>query len=185
MVAGHPRRRASAVRVSFVSLVVVALALSVLLAACGSNGSLDTGSSGGAEQPDDTSDLLAEPVEREPTDEADLPDRPASGEIAAVTSAEARALRDSDRNAVFIDARDQRSYMASHLVGAQHIDVGDQELWERRVGALDGERPTVVYCDTAECSAEAAVKLVGLGFTEVYDLGAVGDWAEGDLPLDR
>ena len=102
-----------------------------------------------------------------------------------VDSAEAAALMDRNPRTVVIDVRTHDEYVERHMVGAQHIDVQDPGLWERRTGTLDPDRPTIVYCRSGNRSAHAAQLLVQQGFTEVYDLGGIDDWNEGDLPVDR
>jgi phage shock protein E len=108
-----------------------------------------------------------------------------TGGVTAIDSGEAKALRAAKPHTVLIDVRTPEEYIGRHVIGAQNIDVENEGLWTRRVDALDRDRPTVVYCRTGRRSAEAAQKLVQLGFTEVYDLGGIGDFREGDLPLDR
>jgi rhodanese-related sulfurtransferase len=113
-----------------------------------------------------------------------IPVDPASS-VVLLTSSEAADLVRSNPETLIIDVRTPQEYMLRHVVGAQNIDVGNEGLWSRRVAPLDRDRPTVVYCRTGRRSAEAAAQLVALGFTEVYDLGGVTDFREGDLPFDR
>jgi len=116
--------------------------------------------------------------------EVPLPEAPEAGQVGSASSAEAAALLD-ERDAVIIDVRTLEEYMDGHVVGAQHIDLEDEGLWERRTAALDPDRPTIVYSGSDDRSARAGERLVGQGFTEVYDLGAMADWDEGDLAVDR
>ena len=165
---------------------VALLALVVLaVGACG-GGSDAFGDAGGpsAGAPSDGGDQ-AETDPAEAGDLSDLPARPAAGEVAEISSAQGAALRASDRRVLFVDVRSLEEYLAGHLVGAQHIPVEDQELWAHRTAALDPDHPTAVYCRTGARSSDAAQALVELGFTEVYDLGGLTEWTEGDLPLDR
>jgi phage shock protein E len=158
----------------------------VVLGACGgSDGSIDTGDGEGAPATDGVSTEATGGASGGEADPADPPGRPAPGEVATITSAQGAALRASERRVLFVDVRSLDEYVAGHLVGAQHIPLEDEQLWQRRTAALDPAHPTVVYCDTGVLSEAAAQALVELGFSEVYDLGGIGDWSEGDLPLDR
>lgn len=159
------------------------LALCLLVAACG-GGSDDGAVEGSTDPTTEAGDALPDDAEDQ-TDAADLPARPAPGEVAQITSAEGAALRASDRRVVFVDVRPLEEYLAGHLVGAQHIPLEDEQLWQHRTAALDPNHPTVVYCNTGALSSQAADALVDLGFSEVYDLGGLSDWDDGDLPLDR
>lgn len=159
-------------------VAVLLLALCLLVAACG--GDADEGAGDGGTEP--TTEALDGEGQVE---SADLPARPGPGEVAQITSAEGAALRASDRRVVFVDVRPLEEYLAGHLVGAQHIPLQDEQLWEHRTAALDPNHPTAVYCNTGALSSQAAEALVDLGFSEVYDLGGLSDWHDGDLPLDR
>lgn len=107
-----------------------------------------------------------------------------SGTVTTLTSAQGRALIDSDRKALVIDVRPVGEYRTGHLVGAQSIDASDPAAWAFRIPELDPERPTVLYCSVAACSASAAQDLVDAGFTEVYDLGGIDSWDPKLLAVD-
>ena len=108
------------------------------------------------------------------------------GEVTTIDAEQAAALIDSDREILVVDVRTVDEYRGGHMVGAQNIDAGDPGLWERRTSALDRDQPTIVYCQSGRRSAEAAQRLVDAGFTEVYDLGGIQDWADGgELPVDE
>lgn len=108
-----------------------------------------------------------------------------AGQVTTIDSAEAKALIRSDPDVLVIDVRTVDEYRSGHLVGAQNIDASDAGLWERRTSVLDRDRPTVVYCRSGVRSAEAAQRLLDLGFTQVYDLGGIQDWGPEDLPVDE
>lgn len=175
-----PLRRASS---AFVAALLTTVVLALLASGCGGDGG-DGAEGGGASA---TVPVGGEPpAEVDDVDRADaaVPDA-VEGEVTRLDSAQGRALLDARPETLVIDVRDVDDYIDGHLVGAQNISWEDQGLWERRVSALDLERPTAVYCGTGNLSAPAAADLVERGFTRVYDLGGVTDWDEGDLPLDR
>lgn len=161
--------------------VFVAAVMAVALVGCSGERSRVADASPSTTVQDTTESLPS----TQPPAPGDLPTQATPGTVVTIDSAQAAALRASDRGVVFIDVRTQDEYLTVHLVGAQNIPVDDPGLWERRTTALDLDRPTVVYCRSGSRSAAAAQMLVEQGFTEVYDLGGIGDWNEGDLPLDR
>lgn len=156
----------------------LAATLVVTLAACG--GSRDRS------EPTGTTVASAEQaVALNEPDPVAMPERATPGQVVMLDSTQAAALIDAVPETLVIDVRSQPEYIGGHLVGAQNIEVEDPGLWERRTSALDRDRPTIVYCRSGNRSAHAAQLLVDAGFTEVYDLGGIGTWTEGDLPVDR
>ena len=167
------------------AMSVALLALAVLMVGACVGDSAASGDAGGSSTETPTNGGGQADAEADAGDPGDLPARPPAGEVAEITSAHGAALRASDRRVLFVDVRSLEEYLAGHLVGAQHIPLEDDELWAHRTAALDPDHPTAVYCRTGARSSDAAQALVELGFTEVYDLGGLTAWTEGDLPLDR
>ncbi|MBS1153906.1 MAG: rhodanese-like protein [Myxococcaceae bacterium] len=85
----------------------------------------------------------------------------------------ARALV-KDQKALLLDVRTDDEFKARHLEGAVNIPVEDLE---KRIAELtDKKRPVVVYCKSGGRSAKAAALLKAAGFTQVHDLGGIGNW---------
>lgn len=105
------------------------------------------------------------------------------GEVTTIDSAEGSALIEQG-DVLVIDVRTVEEYRGGHLVGAQSIPVEDEALWAERTAPLDRDQPTIVYCRSGRRSAAAAQMLVDMGFTQVYDLGGVEDWASEDLEVE-
>ncbi|MFZ5479737.1 MAG: rhodanese-like domain-containing protein [Myxococcota bacterium] len=73
-----------------------------------------------------------------------------------------------------VDVRSTGEFASRHLDGALNIPV---DQIDRRAGELGPkEKPVVLYCASGARSARAASVLKARGFTEVYDLGAMGRW---------
>jgi len=108
-----------------------------------------------------------------------------AGEVSLLGPAQGTALIESDPQALVIDVRPVAEYRSGHLVGAQSIDATDTEAWEFRTSVLDVDRPTIVYCADAACSASAAQMLVDAGFTQVFDMGGIEDWDPQVLKLEQ
>ncbi len=112
-----------------------------------------------------------------------LPD-PAAGEVTTLSSQQGVELMRDD-GILVIDVRPVDEYVTGHLVGAQNIDASDDDTWRFRTDVLDHDRPTVVYCSDAACSADAAQRLVDAGFSAVYDLGGMDAWDDEFLAVEE
>ena len=88
---------------------------------------------------------------------------------------EAQIKKDS-LNAQIIDVRTPVEYGDDRIASAINIDWNGDKF-EEQAKKLDVSKPTFVYCAGGKRSAEAAAKLIELGFKEVYDLdGGFRQW---------
>jgi phage shock protein E len=89
-----------------------------------------------------------------------------------VSGADARSLVKS--GALLLDVRSEGEYSDGGIEGSINIPI--QELAGRldELGEKDGE--IVVYCQSGGRSAMAKRLLESNGFTEVHDLGGIGQW---------
>jgi len=117
------------------------------------------------------------------SDEVSVPEA-AAGDVTALSSEEGLSIM-GEAGILVIDVRPVGEYRSGHLVGAQSIDASDDDDWTFRTDVLDHDRPTVVYCSDADCSAQAAQRLVDAGFTQVYDLGGIEDWDPEFLAVEE
>lgn len=78
-----------------------------------------------------------------------------------------------EKGATLVDVRSPEEYAEGHIEGAVNIPVGDIA---RRAGEIPKDKPVVVYCRSGVRSARAAGALKAAGYTQVYDLGAMGRW---------
>jgi len=73
-----------------------------------------------------------------------------------------------------LDVRQSKEYETGHIPGATLIPVADLK---DRIGELDPEKPTIVYCAIGGRSRVAAQMLAGRGFREVMNLaGGMRAW---------
>ena len=102
--------------------------------------------------------------------------------VAAVLYARFSAVRISGgdartlvaKGATLLDVRSPEEFSGGHIAGAISIPV--QEL-AGRVGELGNEAgEIVVYCQSGGRSAMATRLLQSNGFTNVHDLGGIGQW---------
>jgi len=73
-----------------------------------------------------------------------------------------------------LDVREPKEYEAGHLPGARLLPVTDVS---ERLGELEPDKPTIVYCAVGGRSRVAAQYLSGRGFGQVYNLvGGIEAW---------
>jgi rhodanese-related sulfurtransferase len=120
---------------------------------------------------------------------------------------EAKALLDSDPQAVFIDCRSEMEFFfVGHPVGAQHVAWNDGPDWEinphfvgqvKKVASMN--RPIVLICRSGHRSVDAGLALEKAGFAEVYNVlegfegplddkhhrGALSGWRKEGLPWQQ
>lgn len=101
--------------------------------------------------------------------------RLSAGVYQKLTAAEAKARIDSGDGVILVDVRTEEEYRAGHIPGAVLIpnetiaDTPPEQLPD-----LDAE--ILIYCRSGNRSAQAANKLIALGYTNVYDFGGIIDW---------
>ena len=86
-------------------------------------------------------------------------------EFKRIPPEQAQALR--EQGAVVVDIRDQPTYAAAHITGAQHLDNVNIADFIR---AADLDAPLIVACYHGNSSQSAAAYLAHQGFAEVYSL---------------
>ena len=92
-----------------------------------------------------------------------------------ISGAEAKALMDSERGYIIIDARTQEEYDQGHIPGA--ILIPEYEIADRAEKELhDKNQLILVYCRSGRRSKIAAEELVKLGYTNVKEFGGIIDW---------
>jgi molybdopterin/thiamine biosynthesis adenylyltransferase/rhodanese-related sulfurtransferase len=109
------------------------------------------------------------------------------GEVVPELGAEEVARRlEGSAPPFLLDVREPWEWAAGSLerLGARLIPLGDLEA---RMQEVPRDRPVVVYCRVGERSRTAALRLIGSGRTEVYNLtGGLQAWArevDPDLPV--
>ena len=86
-------------------------------------------------------------------------------EFKRIPPEQAQALR--GQGAVVVDIRDQPTYVAAHITGAQHLDNVNIADFIR---AADLDAPVIVACYHGNSSQSAAAYLISQGFSDVYSL---------------
>lgn len=87
----------------------------------------------------------------------------------------AKALMAKTPNVMVLDVRDQASYEANHIPGAQSVSV---DQLAQIVSEADSQQPILVYCYHGISSQSVAQHLVEQGFQRVYSLiGGMEAWS--------
>ena len=73
-----------------------------------------------------------------------------------------------------IDVRTPAEYAASHIAGAQNIDVEAADFGTK-IAALDKKAPYLVYCRSGNRSGMAATQMAAAGFADIVDGAAMAD----------
>lgn len=97
-------------------------------------------------------------------------------EVIKVDSDEAKALI-KEESAVLVDVRTQAEYDERHIEGSILIPLAELEsLITEKIA--DKNTKIILYCRSGNRSAHAGKQLIDMGYTQVYDLGAINSWEE-------
>ena len=82
----------------------------------------------------------------------------------------------NDGKAILIDVRSYEEYEKSHIENA--INMPLDTISKESLKAVTGSKTEniIVYCQSGARSKEAAIKIIELGYTNVYDLGSINNW---------
>ncbi len=96
-------------------------------------------------------------------------------EYKKISAADAKARMDSGDTLIILDVRTQEEYDAGHIAGA--ILVPNETITTAQPDLLpDLDAEILVYCRSGNRSAQAAKKLLAIGYTNVVDFGGIIDW---------
>lgn len=99
----------------------------------------------------------------------------AAVEYKKTSAADAKARMDSGDTIIILDVRTQEEYDAGHIPGA--ILVPNETIVDKQPELLpDLDAEILVYCRSGNRSAQAAKKLIAIGYTNVVDFGGIIDW---------
>ena len=86
----------------------------------------------------------------------------------------------SDNSIQLVDVREPSEFSTGYITGAQLIPLGTIES-NFEAAIPDKDAKIFVYCRSGNRSAQAAKKLVDLGYTNVFDIGGILDWEYGTV----
>ena len=96
-------------------------------------------------------------------------------EYRKISAADAQARMDSGDEIIILDVRTEEEYDAGHITDA--ILVPNETIIDEQPELLpDLDAEILVYCRSGNRSAQAAKKLIAIGYTNVVDFGGIIDW---------
>lgn len=99
----------------------------------------------------------------------------AAGTYQKIKPEEVKKMMDNGDKITIVDVRTAGEYNSAHLEGAINIPV--ETISDKTPTALpDLNAVIIVYCLSGSRSAIAAKSLIALGYTAVYDMGAITSW---------
>lgn len=96
-----------------------------------------------------------------------------------ITPADTKALMDSE-DVTLLDVRTQEEYSEAHIEGALLVPY-DEISQHTDVLPADKDAPVIVYCRSGSRASAAAQTLLGMGYTQVYNLGGLSNWPYGTV----
>ncbi|MDH7596043.1 MAG: NosD domain-containing protein [Candidatus Bathyarchaeota archaeon] len=98
-----------------------------------------------------------------------------------VSVEQAKTMIETDPSLVVLDVRTQTEYETGHIRNARLMPLSQLES---RLGELDKNRKTLVYCLLGDLSTTACQILVDNNFTNVYNLlNGLEAWIDADYPV--
>mgnify|MGYP003300786982 CR=1 FL=1 len=94
--------------------------------------------------------------------------------VHTITPEEAKLMMDQG-NVTIVDVRRVDEYEAGHIPGAILVP-NETILTEAETKLPDKNAVLLIYCRSGRRSAEAAQKLLSLGYSQVYDFGGILNW---------
>ncbi len=92
-----------------------------------------------------------------------------------ISAEEAKAIMDSEKGFIIIDARTEEEFAEGHIKGA--VLIPEYEIADRAEKELPDKNALIlVYCRSGRRSKIAAEELVKLGYTNVKEFGGIIDW---------
>lgn len=147
------------------SIALTILLTTMLITSCGtSNGnpSQETKLPEGTEQ---TTDIGKDTEE----------DQMSQAKVKKLTAEQAYERIESGDEIVLVDVRRQDEYDQGHIEGS--ILISNESIGTKQPTELpDLDAEILVYCRSGNRSAQAAEKLVEMGYTNVSDFGGIIDW---------
>jgi rhodanese-related sulfurtransferase len=110
-----------------------------------------------------------------PASPAEPTPSPKPAEYHKISASDAKARLDSGDTLILLDVRTKEEFDAGHIAGA--VLLPNETIVDTPPEALpDLNAEILIYCRSGNRSAQAAKKLVAMGYTNVYDFGGIIDW---------
>ena len=97
------------------------------------------------------------------------------GSYRQISQEQAMEMMAKDDGHIVVDVRRPDEYAAGHLPGA--VCIPNENIGCDSPEALpDYDQIILIYCRSGNRSKQAAQKLAGMGYTQVYEFGGIMDW---------
>lgn len=94
--------------------------------------------------------------------------------VHTITAEEAKSMME-EGSVTIVDVRTAEEYAQGHVPDA--INIPNENIGDEAPAELPEKDATLlVYCRSGRRSAQAAKKLAGLGYENIYDFGGIIDW---------
>lgn len=101
-------------------------------------------------------------------------------EYIRISAQEAHEMMSQSESFVLLDVRNPDEFKPMHIQGA--VLIPGSEIAARAEKELPDKAAAIfVYCQSGRRSQAAANALLELGYSQVYDFGAIGDWPFGTV----
>lgn len=92
-----------------------------------------------------------------------------------ISPEEAKQQMDTEPDLVLLDVRTLEEYQERHIPGARLLP--NETIGDQPIEGVPFEAKLLVYCRTGRRSADAARKLLAIGYQQVYDMdGGIVKW---------
>lgn len=147
--------------------LLILLAVLFLFSSCGVN-KKDTELSGGK-------DTLENSIYEEGVIAAELAEEGREVVYHKISALEAFEIITTTDDFLILDVRTKEEYTGGHIENAMLIP--DFEIAERAEAELtDKDVLILIYCRSGRRSKIAAMELINMGYTNIYDFGGIVDW---------
>ena len=98
-----------------------------------------------------------------------------TSEYQKITAEQAKSMMDADKSLLVVDVRTQEEYAQGHISGA--LLIPNETITDQPPERLsDKDAVILIYCRSGNRSKQAALKLLDMGYMQVYDFGGIIDW---------
>lgn len=97
-----------------------------------------------------------------------------SNKAVKIDAEEAKRMMDEE-DVIIVDVRTEEEFSEGHIQGALLLTLDQIDAQAESV-IPDKEKTYLIYCRSGSRSSQAATKLVGMGYTQIYDFGGIIDW---------
>lgn len=107
--------------------------------------------------------------------DAESKNQSSGAEYKRISAEEAKARIDSGDEVIILDVRTEGEFNADHIPRA--ILIPNETITDKMPDLLpDLDAEILIYCRSGNRSAQAARKLIQIGYTNVYDFGGINSW---------